>query len=162
MSSFLINGINATCLAGTIVAYVGIYPPIGWAMCDGSAYDAVANPFLDKALGYPTQKNLPNLNAFFLRGSETAPSNLNYQGGNVRSMNNDSIKSHNHTTSERNHSHGYYRLVDISISYGDTQGLIGSGSSTTTDNTTIGVTIDNTGESETRPFCYGINYIIKL
>lgn len=166
---FFGNGINMACVPGTIVAYVGSVSPIGWRLCDGTSYDAGSNPLLHKALGEPVQANLPNLNAFFLRGSGTATTS-SYNGGNVRDIQLDAIKQHTHPVSETSHSHDYNQLNAESVSFGSTLGLGRLTSPTTYTYKTQapqtnynGTNVDPSGSNvETRPFCYGINYIIKL
>jgi microcystin-dependent protein len=167
---FFGNGINMACVPGTIVAYVGSSSPIGWRLCDGTVYDPVANSLLHKALGQPVDPKLPNLNAFFLRGSGIATTSR-YNGGNVRDTQLDSIKQHTHPVTETPHTHNFKLLnqdrVDFSSALAFNRLLDQPNAFTyqtqapeTNYNNTK---VDASGSSvETRPFCYGINFIIKL
>lgn len=167
---FFGNAINMACVPGTIVAYVGSVSPIGWRLCDGTSYDSTANPLLHKALGNPTLTNLPNLNAFFLRGVGTATTSTRYNGGNVRDIQLDDIKQHTHSVTETPHSHNYNQLNAQNVSFGSTLGLGRLTAPTTYTYQTQapqtnynGTKVDASGNAvETRPFCYGVNYIIKL
>ena len=158
-TSYLIKNVNATIFPGTILAYVGSTAPSGWAICNGGSYDAALNPKWNVALGNPTIKNLPNLNAFFLRGAGV---NNTHNGSTVRTQATDEIISHTHVVNETPHSHTY--------SFPGSSSTTASGVASTRTNTTTllntsassaNVSIVQSG-SETRPFCYGINYIIKL
>lgn len=159
--NYFINGINAVVLPGMIVPYVSIGSPIGWRICDGSAYDASNNPYLDAVLGNPVTKNLPNLNAYFLRGSGTA-SNVNYAAGSVRTFQTDAVKSHTHPITETPHTHTY-RFNPITDA-ADTSSRSGAAGTVTFDTgtTVVDISINSIGDIETRPYCYGVNYIIKM
>jgi microcystin-dependent protein len=158
-TSYLVKNINATIFPGTILAYVGSTAPTGWAICNGGPYDSALNPKLNTALGNPVTKNLPNLNAFFLRGAGVKNT---HDGLTVRTVATDTIKSHTHTISETPHLHTYQLAGSSSTT------ASGAATTRTTTNTSLNtsassanVTINSSG-TETRPFCYGINYIIKL
>lgn len=158
---YFINSFNAVVMPGTIIPYVGSSAPNGWRICDGSSYNEITNPQLDIALGFPATKVLPNLNAYFIRGSGTA-SNPNYAAGAVRTFQADSMKSHTHPVIESNHTHTYdFNPITDRANSGTRSGA----TATTTFNTTttvVDISINPIGGAETRPYCYGVNYIIKL
>ena len=160
---YSVNGINASIMPGTIIPYIGSIAPRGWSLCDGSSYDNSINPLLNYAIGNPSIKKLPNLGAAFLRGSGISPIDASYNGETVRTFQNDTIKLHNHNITEREHSHGYEKNGTTRANAANRLG--GVPSLVPTHETTIsytGVTINSIGDDETRPYCYGINYIIKM
>lgn len=127
----------------------------------------------------------PNYLGSFLRGIGTNTSiSSNYTGPTLNAYQLDQYKTHTHNVTDPGHGHGcsdpgHSHLMP----HGNTNFAEGSGHTTTTDNngdannnyvnsSTTGITIKNAGTgisidasgtgNETRPFNYGVNWIIKL
>lgn len=156
-AAYLEGGVNAVIMPGTIIAFPSDFVPPGWALCNGAAYNVSQNPILHEVLGFSGV--LPNLNAAFLRGSGTA-SNPNYVAGSVRTTQTDGFKWHTHPVSETPHTHPIVVPNSVRADFGSRTGGFTVTRQTSTN--TTGVTVNSTGDAETRPFCYGIYYIIKL
>lgn len=160
---------------GTVVAYIGAVAPTGWLICDGSAIPNTpyyAN--LKTMLGNAT--TTPALQAMFLRGAgtgngKTGPAVMGAQG--------DALGTHNHgvninTSSNGNHSHTTtfynddYNNSGNGTSYGS--GLIRDGGNGYTLPTSTAANHEHnvngntasTGDTETRPINWGVNWIIKI
>ena len=159
---------------GTIVAFAGAAAnvPVGWTLCDGRALNTVpGSGNLIALIG----ANAPDLRGMFLRGTGTSPVN-GQAGPALRATQQDALESHNHghnitTANAGNHSHTYWdRSINESSGSGDYSDGDGTGGQdparTTSDAGTHSHTINggilNTGDTETRPVNYGVNYIIKL
>lgn len=162
---------------GTIMAFIGTTAPEGWLLCNGASFtDNAANAKLRELLG---SFNTPNLTARYLRGTGTSEG----RGGlGLKEFQYDEFRPHNHginlnTTTTGNHSHvTYFSNDDYNLS-GGTQ-TNGTGKDTNNYNTqnlptntagdhqheVIGNTADtgNATANETRPYSYGVNYIIKI
>lgn len=159
---------------GTIVAFAGAEAniPAGWTLCDGRALNTVnGSQNLINLIG----SNAPDLRGMFLRGTGTSPVN-GQAGPALRQTQQDSFESHTHghnitTASAGSHTHSYW---DRSINeasgsgdYADGDGTGGQEPEKTTSSSgahthAINGGVLNTGDAETRPVNYGINYIIKL
>jgi microcystin-dependent protein len=159
----------------------------GWLLCNGAALRsqgrfqqlflairaAHGNGSDDTIPG--TNFNLPDLRGLFLRGvsgqrTDRDP-NLsdterlaNHLGGNpgnrVGSVQDDAFESHNHSITDRGHSHPFTFFNE------DGSGNPGgsfprNGRSASTDPATTGITINNNGGAETRPKNAYVNYIIR-
>jgi len=162
---------------GTIMAYIGATAPEGWLLCNGASFaDNIANAKLRELLG---SFNTPNLTARYLRGTGTSEG----RGGlGLKDYQYDEFRPHNHgislnTTTTGNHSHvTYFSNDDYNLSGGSYTNGTGKDSNTQNNqtlptNTTgdhqhqvIGNTADagNATANETRPYSYGVNYIIKI
>ncbi len=162
---------------GTIMAYIGATAPEGWLLCNGAFFtDNIANAKLRELLG---SFNTPNLTARYLRGTGTSEG----RGGlGLKDYQYDEFRPHNHgislnTTTTGNHSHvTYFSNDDYNLSGGSYTNGTGKDSNTQNNqtlptNTTgdhqhqvIGNTADtgNATANETRPYSYGVNYIIKI
>lgn len=160
---------------GTVVAYIGTTAPTGWLICDGGPIPNTpyyAN--LKAMLGNAT--TTPALQAMFLRGAgvgngKTGPAVMGAQG--------DTFQSHNHgvninTTSNGSHSHttNYYN-DDYNNNGNGTplgDGLVRDGgpahtlpTSTAANHThNVNGNTNASGDSETRPINWGVNWIIKI
>lgn len=158
---------------GTIVAYIGTVAPTGWLICDGGAipntpYYANLRAFLGN--------NTPALQAMFLRGAGSGNGKI---GPAVMGAQMDSFQSHNHVVNlntnaagAHNHSTNFYN-DDYNNSGNGTPngtGLIRDGGpsytipTNTAGNHTHNVYGDTytTGDTETRPINWGVNWIIKI
>lgn len=79
---------------GTIMAFASTAMPVGFALADGSTFDAVAYPDLNTLLGGNT---LPDLRNQFLRGYNNDSDGFGNSRG-VLSTQDEEFKSHTHTT----------------------------------------------------------------
>jgi microcystin-dependent protein len=170
---------------GSIIAYTMQTAPIGWLICDGSAVNRVIYAALFSVIGTTFGAgdgqftfNLPDYRGAFLRGSGAHASN-GFSGPNVNTSQTDALRSHTHDTSiyDPGHTHTQNSIND------DYNGSGGSGypdlkvpsfapydsnvsQKTWTENinsntTGITVSIANTGSTETRPYNYGVVWLIK-
>jgi hypothetical protein len=160
---------------GTVVAYIGTAAPTGWLICDGSPIPNTpyyAN--LKAMLGNAT--TTPALQAMFLRGAGAGNGKV---GPAVMGAQFDSFQSHNHgvninTTSNGSHSHttNYYN-DDYNNSGNGTplgDGLIRDGgpvhtlstSTAANHNHNVNGNTNSSGDTETRPINWGVNWIIKI
>jgi hypothetical protein len=164
---------------GTIVAFIGTVAPTGWLICDGSAIPNTpyyAN--LKAMLGNAT--TTPALQAMFLRGAGAGNGKI---GPAVMGAQMDALGSHNHgvnilTTTNGNHSHSIGRRSNSDNGAYDSGDLHKTeNSASTTDRSNIGYfntdpagnhnhyvigNTANTGDTETRPINWGVNWIIKI
>jgi microcystin-dependent protein len=170
---------------GSIIAYTMETAPIGWLICDGSAVNRVIYADLFSVIGTTFGAgdgqftfNLPDYRGAFLRGSGAHASN-GFSGPNVNTSQTDALRSHTHTATvnDPGHTHTQNSIND------DYNGSGGSGypdlkvpsfapydsnvpQKTWTENinsntTGITVSIANTGSTETRPYNYGVVWLIK-
>jgi microcystin-dependent protein len=177
------------CPIGSIVAYIMPTSPYGWLICDGSEisrsqFQSLFN-VIDTTFGEGdgiNTFNLPDYRGAFLRGAGNN-GNVNYNGPSLNQPQNDSLATHNHratsTVNESEHSHTQTTLNDdfnnTGGNYGgnytrpsyptsDSAGTItwNNTINSTKTNLTVSTTTDTCGNSvETRPYNYGINWIIK-
>jgi microcystin-dependent protein len=172
--------------SGTIMAYIGATAPEGWLLCDGSSFpDNVYYAQLKALLG---GTNTPNLSARYLRGTGLQDG----RGGiALKGTQWDEFRVHGHdvnitTTTNGNHEHnpggGFTKLLKADNRYWVNWG---STSSTNATNPTIAGSLNvyesanipfagdhthqvtgRTGDAgvvnETRPYTYGVNWIIKI
>jgi hypothetical protein len=164
--------------SGLVMAWTGNISPIGWLICDGTIYQISRYPTLALVLGKTfggdgiTTFAVPNYQGAFLRGVGTA-SNKNYVGPTLNTSQNDAVQNHSHGINDPGHDHGQ-RVTENPGSGrafrrdfgGDVRGLGDYPQGVNTDKNTTGITVDlmNSGSSalETRPFNYGINWVIKI
>lgn len=160
---------------GTVVAYIGTTAPTGWMFCDGTPIPNTpyyAN--LKAMLGNAT--TTPGLKAMFLRGAGIGNGKT---GPNLMQGQQDTLGTHNHgvninTTSNGSHSHttNFYN-DDYNNSGNGTAngtGLIRDGGNGYTLSTSaaanhthnVSGNTSNTGDAETRPINWGVNWIIKI
>jgi microcystin-dependent protein len=164
---------------GTIMAYIGATAPTGWLLCDGSAIaDNAATARLRELLGATTT---PNLNARYLRGTGIQEG----RGGiTLKGTQYDELRQHVHgvnltTTNAGNHSHTTaFSNDDYNLSGGSQTNGTGRDANTANGvtlptNTTGDHTHQVTGNTvsagssdatygDTRPYSYGVNWIIKI
>jgi hypothetical protein len=159
---------------GAIMPFIGTVAPIGWALCNGAALPTTA-----AELRAMVGSNAPNLGGMFLRGAGTN-TNSGYtvnDGPALKTIQADASKSHAHgsgnllATANGIHNHTY--KSGLGSSYGIQSGSQSSGEigrypvvNTSSSNglhshSVIGST-SLTGDTESRPVNYGVNYIIKL
>jgi len=164
---------------GTIMAYIGATAPTGWLLCDGSAIaDNAATARLRELLGATTT---PNLNARYLRGTGIQEG----RGGiTLKGTQYDELRQHVHgvnltTTTAGNHSHTTaFSNDDYNLSGGSQTNGTGRDANTANGvtlptNTTGDHTHQVTGNTvsagssdatygDTRPYSYGVTWIIKI
>jgi microcystin-dependent protein len=178
--------------SGTIMAYVGTTPPVGWLLCDGSSFpDNVYYAQLKALLG---GTNTPNLAARYLRGVGVQEG----RGGiALKGTQYDELRQHAHgvnitTTTNGNHEHnagnGFNKLSRADNRYwvlwGSTSSATPSnpenapqGRTNAYDNANLPFAGDHTHQvigntisagsndgtyGDTRPYSYGVNWIIKI
>lgn len=145
---------------GGILAWPSNTIPSGWALCDGSAFNTTNNPTLQSILGGST--TLPDLRGAFLRQTGT---NGTYSGPSLRGTQADSFISHTHTISNNSHGHTFTQANFGTINDNDAQNPRGGNptNTKTTGQASLVISIGtNSSDTETAPYCYGINWIIKL
>lgn len=173
--------------AGCIMAYVTFSAPRGWLICDGTAISRTDYWKLFEVIGTTFGSgdgintfNLPNYCGAFLRGTGT---NGIYTGPDLNTSQNHATQTHNHlatsTVTDPGHTHTTSDAYWSSDSNPNDRN-IGSGaavdynnsiftrtvtSSTSTTGITVATTVANSTTSvhptETRPYNFGINWIIK-
>ena len=166
---------------GTIVAFGGDTPPLGWLNCDGTSVEIADRPALSAAIGTTwgssssTSFNLPDLRGMFLRGvngtranisglSSTAPdpdatTRIPSGQGNanaVGSIQGSAFASHTHAASSsipayNNAAGSNWGLNGVYNQVAQPLGPVG-----------LSVTVSAAGSSsETRPVNVAVTYIIK-
>jgi microcystin-dependent protein len=178
MSYYTINNNSITTPPGSIIAYIGSTSPSGWFICNGSAISRITYSDLFAVLGTnfgvgngSTTFNLPDYRGAFLRG--TGSQTKNYNSTNI-TYTGPGINSTGQSHSTQVHAHD----LTGTISYGSSNTYNYSGMTALSPNnnngnsfnlnnnlsisnsTTSGGTITDT--TETRPFNFGINWIIKF
>lgn len=188
--SYMRNSISVLPPSGSIIPYLSSTDPDGWLICNGVARtngsDGKYNNLIGLGIGTGTLNGTytpPNLNKAFLRGSGTSNINSIYVGPNVGSSQNSAIETHNHTATQVAHTHTHTFNRDAStaklgvstgtgttpVAADDTSGennlffkfplVIDNATPAITVAQTSGTNID---PNETYPFCYIVNWIIKL
>jgi hypothetical protein len=158
---------------GAIMPFIGTAVPTGWALCNGAALPGTATELIAMV-----GSNAPNLQGTFLRGTGVSVTN-DRSGPALRSFQDESFLSHNHTGSisinnNGNHSHAL-NFTDGGGGKGQLPGYADAVGFKTEDSNgtnsvgfsgqhihTGSVSINSNGGIETRPVNYGVNYIIKL
>jgi microcystin-dependent protein len=143
--------------------------PSGWLICNGSAVSRTTYADLFTAIGTTfgvgngsTTFNLPNYSGAFLRGAGTNPNNSS-NTAILNTSQSDGIKAHSHPITDPGHSHTYLRSgAEPATGNDNPRGSDVYTETSTTVNTT-GITVNNNtdGISETRPYNWSVNYLIK-
>ena len=171
---------------GTIVPYLGgTNDPNGWVACDGDGRNNTNGIYNNViALGIGTSSSggaiytPPNLKAAFMRGTGTAP-NTTFVGPALGTTQGQQIINHGHSVADHTHV-----IVSGTTTYfapiiTNTNTLQGSDSSagelnlqldylnlsgvtTGTADVTSNATVLSGGGTETRPYNYGVHWILKL
>ena len=186
-SDITINYVPIAPPIGSITAYTLATSPPGWFICDGSAVSRVLYPSLFATIGITfgrgdgdTTFNLPNYQGAFLRGAGT---NGTYSGPEANTSQLHATQTHTHTANsvvtDPGHVHSQTTINDdfnnsgsyeanSNPSFAQQDGLgsitwnnIGSKTTGVTVNTTIGNTTDFVHANETRPYNFGVYWIIK-
>ncbi len=162
---------------GSIMPFIGTIAPEGWALCNGAALPTTATVLISMV-----GANAPNLQGMFLRGTGTSPVN-SQAGPALKNTQQDALESHLHTSgslvnsTNGNHNHGSngseYRVAssegnntaDGGLDWSPGELNLYASYQIPTDGNhthTISGSTAATGDTETRPVNYGVNYIIKL
>ena len=187
---YTINYISIAPPVGSIMAFTVGVSPDGWLLCDGLAYGKTAYSSLFAVIGSTfgvsdTSFNVPNYQGAFLRGTG---SNGVYSGPSLNASQTHATQTHNHTASSTVTDPGHVHTIstyndDLNNSGGDTSAskpgffsgdtgnndnstmnwnnLIGSSTTGLTVATTINNSSTSTDANETRPYNYGVWWIIK-
>jgi microcystin-dependent protein len=188
-SEFTINHVSIAPPIGSITAYTLATSPPGWLICDGSPVSRVTYASLFAVIGVTfgpgnnsTTFNLPNYKGAFLRGTGTTG---DYSGPSLNASQAHATQTHSHTASsvvtDPGHSHSQIsNNDDFNNSGGDTYpassnpsfaandtGIdrtwtnINSSFTGVTVSTTVGNSTTSVNANETRPYNFGVNWIIK-
>jgi len=176
----------ATAPTGSIAPYLYSFEPEGWIFCDGvqrTNTDNRYNTLISLGIGSGTPGNSytpPTLNAAFLRGTGT-DSTSTYSGPSLKAFQEQQIIDHGHSFG--NHAHTTVDSTTKSYGLAVTGKNTGRGFDATVneynirnnwlklnDATTTSVQLtaetysvrNPTGGDETRPYNYGVNWILKL
>jgi microcystin-dependent protein len=173
---------------GSITAYTAAVSPVGWLICDGAEISRITYAGLFAVIGTTfgtgdnsTTFNLPNYQGAFLRGTGR---NGNYSGPSANTSQNHATQTHSHTSTsvvnDPGHNHTQFSVNDDYNGTGGRNypgttpsfGPYDSAGSKTWDNInthgtgiTVSTTIANNTTSnddhETRPYNFGVYWIIK-
>jgi hypothetical protein len=173
MSNFN-NIVNGNIIAigpptGSIIAYLGTTDPSGWVIADGTARSntgGLYNALLTASIGTQTGSTYtpPNYNGAFLRGIGTSPSTTYAGPTTVGTSQTDMFGAHNHGITEPTDGHAHTLPLGETrqLAQGNYWSSYGTGFNVVSEYSKTGITINNSGGTETRPFNYGVNWIIKL
>jgi hypothetical protein len=157
---------------GAITAFGANVVPPGWLLCDGAQVSRTTYADLFAAIGTTwgagdgsTTFNVPDLRGMFLRGTD--PTALRDPDGASRSFGSTQgslLGHHAHSINDPGHSHQYYGEGDGCTGE---KGLprIGPGSCVYglgTSASGTGITLNETGGSESRPTNVSVEYIVKF
>ena len=189
--SFSLNGISANPPAGSIAPYLGTNNPPGWVICDGvtqgNGGDGRYNNLIYMGIGsgnYYGNYTPPNFKGAFLRGTGTSSINSAYAGPSLKTAQDMASLAHTHTADAHNHKtidstkNGWAvpYAGDRQVSVRDTDGagseynLVNGGIDLSTTVTGLATsymtnlsvhTAEKSGV-DTSPYCFGVNWIIKL
>jgi microcystin-dependent protein len=188
-SAITVNQVSIAPPIGSITAYTLATSPPGWLICDGSPVSRTTYASLFAVIGVTfgpgnntTTFNLPNYQGAFLRGTGT---NGSYSGPSLNTSQTHATQTHTHTAtsvvSDPGHAHSQTTNND---DYNNTGGNNFPGSSnpsfaandtginkswTNINSNSTGVTVATTvgnsttfvNANETRPYNFGVYWIIK-
>ena len=189
-TKYTINYISIAPPVGSIMAYTMAISPDGWLICDGAAISRLIYNGLFTVISTTfgvgdasATFNLPDYRGAFLRGTGTSP-NGTYIGPSLNASQAHATQTHSHTASsvvtDPQHSHSQTTVNDdFNNSGGDAYpgttpsfaGYDSAGSKTWTNinssstGISVATTVNNSTTSvnanETRPYNYGVYWIIK-
>lgn len=160
----------------------------GWIVCNGATLSSDGKyAKLKTVLGSSWGTNkVPDLRGTFLRGVNNGRSdgfndpdaanrvavNSGNTGDKVGSFQDEAYKSHNHGVSDDGHTHGYNDIyfseaggpISVSSNFGSGDSDNDNGGyqmGRTTASSTTGISINTSGNNETRPVNAAVNFIIK-
>ena len=188
-SQYTINYVPIAPPIGSITAYTLATSPPGWFICDGTEVSRLTYASLFAVIGITfgtgdnfTTFNLPNYQGAFLRGAGT---NGGYSGPSLNTSQTHATQTHTHSAnsvvSDPGHAHSQTTVNDDYNGSGGSAYPVGSnpsfapydsaGSKTWTNITTqstgvsVATTIGNNttfiNANETRPYNFGVYWIIK-
>ena len=188
-SDFTINHVSIAPPIGSITAYTLATSPPGWLICNGAEVSRTTYVSLFAVIGVTfgsgnntTTFNLPNYQGAFLRGTGTSGS---YSGPSLNVSQAHATQTHTHTASsvvtDPGHSHtqttvnddyngsggsGYPGGSNPSFAPYDSAGSktwsnINSSFTGLSVNTTVENSTTSVNANETRPYNFGVNWIIK-
>lgn len=188
-SQITINHVSIAPPIGSITAYTLATSPPGWLICNGAEVSRATYASLFAVIGVTfgtgnnsTTFNLPNYQGAFLRGTGTSGS---YSGPSLNNSQAHATQTHTHTASsvvtDPGHSHSQTTVNDDFNGSGGSAYPLGSNpsfaaydsagsrtwtniSSTSTGiavATTVGNSTTSVNANETRPYNFGVTWIIK-
>jgi hypothetical protein len=168
--SYKVNNITSNPPTGSITAYLGTTDPDGWVIMDGvtrtnnsdSRYNGLYSMSIGSSGNGTTNYTPPNYKGSFLRGQGT---NGTHVSNSLGISQEDAFQAHNHSISDPGHSHTTYYNYERFNSGGSSNLTGGDGQSSgsnSINSSTTGITINNTGGTETIPYNYAVNWILKL
>lgn len=173
---------------GSITAYTVASSPDGWLICDGTEVSRTIYSTLFSVIGTTfgygdneTTFNLPNYKGAFLRGTGV---NGNYSGPALNTSQSHATQTHSHsaisTVSDPGHAHSQSTINDdfnnsggnnyttaipsfppLDSAGSKTWSNINNNSTGVTVSTSVGNSSTNVDVNETRPYNYGVYWIIK-
>ena len=186
---FTINYVSIAPPVGSIMAYTMSSSPEGWLLCVGTSVSKDEYPELFKVIGTTfggndTTFNLPDYRGAFLRGSGSDVTG-NYTGPELNASQGHATQTHTHNATsivtDRGHTHiqssangeftnseGNTYPSDSNPSFAGYDGVenkswsnIGSSNTGISVSTNIENNTTNVNTNETRPYNYGVYWIIK-
>jgi len=157
---------------GSITAYLGTADPPGWVIMNGVArsnnadgrYNALNAMGIGTGGSGTSSYTPPDYKTMFLRGNGSAP-NADHTSAALGTFQSDAYLSHNHGVNDPGHRHTTlrYEIFNSAGGVNNSTGANGNSSgSNQVNSSTTGISIQNKGGSETRPFNYAVNWILKL
>jgi microcystin-dependent protein len=150
---------------GTIMQFAMSSVPSGYLIADGTAYSRSAYAALFSAIGTSwgagdgsTTFNVPDLRGAFLRGSGAG---LNPSSRAVASYQSDAYGTHTHAVTDPGHSHTAAGAYSGAIGGGSIPIAVALPTTVTTSTSVTGISIQNSGDVETRPKNFAVLYGIK-
>ncbi len=173
---------------GSIMAYLGTSDPDGWVIADGNQRTNGADGRYNNLVSAPLSIGSGSLNGnytppdyrgAFLRGAGKNGTDTSYEGGSVGAKQQHATQNHTHTVTDPGHGHNYSygwpgTAADTSrYFWSNTLSNRGELTNASTLNSLLSITSNTTGitlgnsftssnANETRPYNYGVNWIIKL
>lgn len=166
--------------SGMIIAYTGTNEPTGYLLCNGQTLNADTNSnyknlfnVIGNQFGGTNSTNfkVPDYRGAFLRGTGTNPIG-NYSGPLLNKSQNHATQTHNHGINDPGHTHNFTGWGGnftngnagkaVSIYDGHPPAYNYTGVATAYTSITINNSTKSVDDSETRPFNFGINYLIKI
>jgi microcystin-dependent protein len=179
-----ITGVLNILPSGLVIAYTGSNDPAGWLMCDGRSLSKTTYANLFSIIGVQFGSadaatfKIPNYKGAFLRG--TGSNGINIAPA-LNASQSDAVQNHTHHMHDPGHAHGgRTNVVDNFGVRGPLQDVSAAGKSradyyNSHGYANRGITVDGAGTGvrcdwmrdgrtadETRPYNYGVNWIIKI
>jgi microcystin-dependent protein len=150
---------------GAVLSFAMSTAPTGWLECNGSAISRSTYSSLFSAIGTTfgsgdgsTTFNLPDMRGEFARGWDHGRGVDS--GRSFGSTQADAYRSHNHGVNDPTHAH-IVSSVATNGSFGPTGSAPYPNGTTTTSFSATGISIQNSGGTETRPVNVALLYCIK-